>query len=187
VITTAMSSVIGAPQARVWRALTEPDQVVRWDDRVIALLDPDAGYPRAGQSVRWRYRLGAVPVVLRECPLEVVPPSRLRCSVVLGLFRFDETFQLSPEPGDPERTRLMLKVVASNSVPVVGGALDRFAVRRLANDFIDSKLRAIQKWCENPAETAAPPGSASPGRRAAKPRPRGAARPGRGRARHPQP
>ncbi len=70
--------------------------------------------------------------------------------MALGLFRFDETFQLTTEPGDGERTRLTLKLVASNSVPVVGGALDRFAVRRLAVEFIDAKLRAVQKWCENP-------------------------------------
>jgi uncharacterized protein YndB with AHSA1/START domain len=150
VITTAMSTVIGAERARVWRALTEPAEVLRWDERVIALEDPATEYPRVGRSVRWRYRLGSIPVVLHEQPLEVVPDSKLRSTVALGLFRFDETFQLSSEPGDAERTRLMLKLVASNSVPVVGGALDRFAVRRIANDFIDAKLRAVQKWCEAP-------------------------------------
>jgi uncharacterized protein YndB with AHSA1/START domain len=150
VITTAMSTVIGAARGRVWRALTEAGEVVRWDQRVIALEGPAAEYPRVGQSVRWRYRLGSIPVVLHERPLEVVPDSRLRSMVALGLFRFDETFQLTSEPGDGERTRLSLKLVASNSVPVVGGALDRFAVRRLAVEFIDAKLRAVQKWCENP-------------------------------------
>jgi hypothetical protein len=44
----------------------------------------------------------------------------------------------------------MLKLVASNSMPVVGGALDRFAVRRLAAEFIDAKLRGVQRWCEAP-------------------------------------
>ena len=146
----AMSTVIGAERARVWRALTEASEVVRWDERVIALEGPTSGYPRVGQGVRWRYRLGSIPVVLHERPLEVVPDSRLRSMVALGLFRFDETFQLTTEPGDVERTRLTLKLVASNSVPVVGGALDRFAVRRLAVEFIDAKLRAVQKWCENP-------------------------------------
>jgi uncharacterized protein YndB with AHSA1/START domain len=145
-----MSTVIGAARARVWRALTEAAEVVRWDERVIALEEPASEYPRVGRSVRWRYRLGSVPVLLHEQPLEVVPDSKLRSSVSLGLFRFDETFQLSSEPGDGERTRLMLKLVASNSVPVVGGALDRFAVRRLAAEFIDAKLRAVQKWCEAP-------------------------------------
>jgi len=149
-ITTAMSTVIGADRARVWRALTAAAEVVRWDERVMALEGPAGEYPRVGKSVRWRYRLGSIPVVLHEQPLEVIEGSRLRSTVALGLFRFDETFQLTSEPGDGERTRLTLKLVASNSVPVVGGALDRFAVRRMAVDFIDAKLRAVQKWCENP-------------------------------------
>jgi hypothetical protein len=167
VITTAMSTVIGAGRARVWRALTEPAEVVRWDERVVGLVEPAAEYPRVGRRVRWRYKLGAIPVVLSECPLEVVPDSRLRCAVALGLFRFDETFQLAREPGDVERTRLTLKLVASNSIPVVGGALDRFAVRRLANEFIDAKLRAVQKWCEATAPDA-PPGAPDARREAAR-------------------
>jgi hypothetical protein len=168
-----MSTVIGAERARVWRALTQAAEVVRWDDRVVALESPASDYPRVGQSVRWRYRLGTVPVVLDELPLEVVPDSRLRSAMALGLFRFDETFQLAREgEGDGERTRLTLKLVASSSVPVVGGLLDRFAVRRLAVEFIDAKLRAVQKWCENPPEGApAAPKRAAPGKRTAK-RPR---------------
>lgn len=153
-----MSTVIGAARARVWRALTEAAEVVRWDERVIALEEPTSEYPRVGRSVRWRYRLGSVPVLLHEQPLEVVPDSKLRSSVSLGLFRFDETFQLTSEPGDGDRTRLMLKLVAKeNSIAVVGGALDRFAVRRLAAEFIDAKLRAVQKWCEaQPAQRRGP-------------------------------
>ena len=145
-----MSTVIGAERARVWRALTEAAEVVRWDERVLELVEPAGEYPQVGRKVRWRYQLGAIPVVLHECPLEVIPDARLRSSIALGLFRFDETFQLAPEPGADGRTRLSLKVVAGNSIPVVGGVLDRFAVRRLANEFIDAKLRALQKWCETP-------------------------------------
>ncbi len=145
-----MSTVIGAERARVWRALTEAAEVLRWDDHVLELFGPAGDYPQVGHKVRWRYRLGAIPVVLHECPLEVIPDARLRSSVALGLFHFEETFQLAAEPGDDQRTRLSLKLIASNSVPIVGGALDRFAVRRLANEFIDAKLRAVQKWCENP-------------------------------------
>jgi hypothetical protein len=42
-------------------------------------------------------------------------------------------------------------LVAENSIPIVGGLLDRFAVRRLAAQIVDSKLRSLQKWCENQA------------------------------------
>jgi hypothetical protein len=51
----------------------------------------------------------------------------------------------------PDRTRLSLRVVASNSTPVVGGSMDRFEIRRLSTELIDSRLRAVQKWCENHA------------------------------------
>ena len=147
-----MSTVIGADRARVWRALTEAAEVVRWDERVIALEEPAGEYPQVGRKVRWRYRLGAIPVVLHECPLEVIPDARLRS--IRGARALPISTRPSSsrsEPGDGERTRLTLKLVASNSIPVVGGVLDRFAVRRLANEFIDAKLRAVQKWCESPA------------------------------------
>jgi len=151
VITVAMSTSIGATRDRVWRALTHPQELIRWDDRIESLVDPVERYPSVGSAVRWRYRLGSVSVVLRERPREVVPLERLASAVAMGLFRFDETFTLAEESGDPRQTRLTLKLVARNSLPVVGGLLDRFAVRRLASSFVDTRLRAVQKWCENHA------------------------------------
>ncbi len=60
-------------------------------------------------------------------------------------------YTLADELEAPERTRLSLRVVASNSAPVVGGTMDRFAIRRLSAELIDTRLRAVQKWCENHA------------------------------------
>jgi hypothetical protein len=88
-------------------------------------------------------------VVLRDRLVEVVPQERLRSAIALGLFRFDQTYSLAREKGEAGRTRVTLKLVASNSVPVVGGLLDRFAVRRLAAELVDARLRALQKWCED--------------------------------------
>jgi uncharacterized protein YndB with AHSA1/START domain len=149
VITVAMSTAVSADRKRVWRALAVPAELMSWDEQLIALLDPADCYPREGQHVRWRYRLGTIAVVLRNSLLEVVPGERLRSASATSLFRFDETFSLGCEAGEPERTRLQLKLVAANSVPMVGGLLDRFAVRRLATALVDRKLRSIQKWCEN--------------------------------------
>jgi uncharacterized protein YndB with AHSA1/START domain len=143
-----MSTAVGADPERVWRALSVPDEQIRWDDRLEALLDPADGEPHTGQQIRWRCRLGSIAVVLRRSLLEVVPRERLRSMSEMGLLRFDETFTLGCEAGDPHRTRLQLKLIAANSIPMVGGLLDRFAVRRLATEMIDAKLRAIQKWCE---------------------------------------
>jgi uncharacterized protein YndB with AHSA1/START domain len=149
VITITMSTRVSADRDRVWRALTVPEEILRWDEQLVALLDSADGYPLAGQQVRWRYRLGTIAVMLRNSLLEVVPKERLRSATAMGLFRFDETFTLGHEIADPERTRLQLKLIAANSVPVVGGLLDRFAVRRLGLDLVHRKLRSIQRWCEN--------------------------------------
>lgn len=144
-----MSTAVGSDPGRVWRALSAPEELIRWDEQLEALLDPTEDYPQTGQQIRWRCRLGNISVVQHMSLLEVVPRERLRSTTRLGLFRFEETFTLDSEAGDPHRTRLQLKWIAENSIPVVGGLLDRFAVRRLATSLIDSKLRAIQKWCES--------------------------------------
>jgi uncharacterized protein YndB with AHSA1/START domain len=144
-----MSTVIGSARSRVWRALTAPGEMIRWDERAVALLDPADDYPAVGRAVRWRYRVGTVPVVLHDRPLEVVAGQRLRSRIDLGLFHFDGTYALADEPGSPDRTRVTLKLVAENSVPVVGGLLDRFGVRRIGAQLADSRLRQLQKWCEN--------------------------------------
>lgn len=168
-----MSTGIAAPRGRVWRAITVPDEVLGWDDRARDLLDRVDGYPTAGQHVRWRYRLGPVTILLHDRPQEVVPETRLRSAMALGLFRFEESWSLVAEAGDGTRTRLGLKIVASNSIPVLGGRLDRFAVRGMAAELVDRKLRAIREWCE------AQPASRAACEVGARPRRRGAAAPAR--------
>ena len=147
-ITTSLSAVIGAKRERVWRALTVPDEVLRWDNRVITLLDPAADYPRAGQRVRWTYRIGKISLTLRDAPVEVVPPERLRSALALGPIRFEAAYTLADEVGETNRTRFAVKLITSNSVPVLGAEVDRFEVRRVAAEFVDARVRAIQSWCE---------------------------------------
>ena len=148
-ITTALSAVIGAARAKVWHAIIDPKQVIRWDEPRLALLEPVTSYPRVGQHVRWRYHLGAIPVVYHERTVEVVPEQRLRSTIAMGLFRFQQTWSLVDESGDPQRTRLGLRLTAANVIPVVSGLLDRFAVRHLSAEYVDTKLHALQEWCES--------------------------------------
>jgi Polyketide cyclase / dehydrase and lipid transport len=143
-----MSAVVRTPRERVWRALTAPEEVTRWDERLVALAAPAPGYPTEGQPAHWRVRLGRIPLELRARPLEVVPGQRLRSAVALGPFRYEETYVLAAEPGEADATRLTLRIVSSSAVPVVGGVLDRFAVRSLASRRIDVALRALREWCE---------------------------------------
>lgn len=148
-ITTLMTTVISASPQRIWRALTDAHELIRLDHHLIELLDPFDDYPQPGQHVRWRYRLGSIPIVFHDSPIEVDPPTHLRSAIALGLFHLDASYSLVSDTAERDRTRVTLKLVASNSVPVVGGLLDRFGVRRLASEHADSRLRSLQKWCEN--------------------------------------
>ncbi len=153
-ITIAMSATVSADPKRVWRALTSPAECVSWDDQCLGHVDTNVCYPDVGHPTRWRYKLGNVPLVMHERPVDVTPPRRLQSNVALGSLRFDQTYSLALEhdplvDGDPPKTRLGMKIVASNAVAVLGAVVDRFEVRRMAVDRVDSNLRAITKWCEN--------------------------------------
>jgi hypothetical protein len=145
-ITVAMSKVIRSPRARVWRALVSPDELIRWDDRRISLEAPVARYPAPGHPARWRCWLGSLSVVRCEDPLEVIPAERLRSAVRIASFEFEETYTLSDTVSDA--TRLSLRVIAKNTLPLFGGELDRFDVRRLSTERVDQTLGLLQRWCE---------------------------------------
>ncbi len=151
VITSTMSTLITAERDRIWRALTTPNELIRWDDQLVELLDPVPDFPKLGQQVRWRYRIGSVPIIVHQTVQEVLPGERLQSAISRGVFCFDETYTLADEVAQPDRTWLSLKIVATNSTPIVGGSIDRFEIRRLSAELIDSRLRAVQKWCENNA------------------------------------
>ena len=146
-ITIAMSAVIDADPERVWRALTVPTELAAWDESLLGPVEAFPEYPAAGCSVRWRCRLGGVQTVLYDRPLDVEPPGRLRSAISIGSMRYEQTFTLTPEPGAALRTRLGMKVVAANSIAVVGAVVDRFAVRKLTSERIDATLQSLQKWC----------------------------------------
>jgi uncharacterized protein YndB with AHSA1/START domain len=153
-ITIVMSSVIAADAQRVWRALTDPSECIGWDENRLSKIDPSDGYPKAGETVRWRYRLGSVPIVMRDQPIEVIPGRKLHSEVALGSLRFKQTFTLALEQdpanqGGGTKTLLGMRVVAANSAPVLGAVVDRFEVRRITIDRVDRTLRAITKWCES--------------------------------------
>jgi uncharacterized protein YndB with AHSA1/START domain len=153
-ITIAMSATIAADPRRVWRALTSPEECVTWDDRCLGFVRTDVCYPEIGELTRWRYKLGNVPVVMQERPVEVAPPRKLQSNIHLGSLRFEQTYTLALEhnpsdAADAPKTRLGMRIVASNAVPVLGAVVDRFEVRRLTIDRVDSNLRAVTKWCEN--------------------------------------
>lgn len=138
---------IAAGVERVWRALTAPAEVVQWDSGVIEPIDAPPDYPQPGQHVRWRYRLGPLPLTLHDRPTEVLRVSVLRSSIELGPFSFDETYELhSPESST---TLLSARLVLSSSLPVLGSLLERVVGAPLARATVRSSLEAIRLHCES--------------------------------------
>jgi hypothetical protein len=148
VITIAMSTVIGAPRERVWDALTNPAEMTRWDPRLLSCAGSPSGPLGDGDVMHCRYRVGNVPVQQKLEVLCAVPGARFEATVTLGLFRFRETCLLTDE--SRTQTRLSLRLAAPNAMPVVGGVIDRFDVRKMASERIDERLRVLREWCEQP-------------------------------------
>jgi hypothetical protein len=152
-----MSAALTASRARVWSALAEAAEAVHWRPGLVALLPGSEHYPRAGVPVRWSCRVRELPLLLHETPLEVVAGERLQARVRLGLFHYETSFTLSPLVGESPRTRVGLQIQVPNELPVVGGTLDRFAVRRLATELAATELMALRDWCEAARPSERPP------------------------------
>ncbi len=153
-ITIVMSATIAARPERVWRALVSPAEFLVWDERLLEAIDPLDDYPHCGQDIRWRCRVGSVQLIMHDRPQSIVPYHKLRSEIAMGSLHFDQTYTLAREddlegPDAQPKTRLGLKLIASNSAPVVGAVMDRFEIRRMSVARIDSTLRFITKWCEN--------------------------------------
>jgi Polyketide cyclase / dehydrase and lipid transport len=137
---------IAADRERVWRALSVPAEVVCWDTGVVEPLDAPPDYPRAGQHVRWRYRLGPLPLVLHDRPTRVEPASVLRSSIRLGLFDFDETYTLRDKGSS--LTELIAELSVTSTLPVLGSLLERIVGQPLARSTVRRSLAAIKGHCE---------------------------------------
>jgi len=86
--------VVAAPVARVWRALTDPSEVQRWDGvRAVAI---PAGYPAPGQHARWSTVAGPFRLTLHDRVRVVVPPARLASTIDVGFVHVEEEYRLSP-------------------------------------------------------------------------------------------
>ncbi|MCP4005821.1 MAG: hypothetical protein GY725_16645 [bacterium] len=142
----AESVQIDVEPARVWRALTVPDEVVCWDTGIIEPIDAPLDYPCAGQHVRWRYRFGPLPLILHDRPSRVEALSILRSSIRLGPFDFDETYTLVSDSSSS--TRLTAAMSVSSTIPVIGGLLERVVGGPLASSTVRTSLAAIKVHCE---------------------------------------
>lgn len=145
-----MGGDVDATGATVWRALTRREEVVRWRPGIVGIASPEASFPTEGRRFRWRARLREIPIDLVETPGEITPVRRLESEVRLGLFHFRQVFTLLPGPSG---TRVTLQIEAQNRMPLVGGSLDRFDVRRFLVELGGTYLQALRDWCEREAAT----------------------------------
>ena len=160
-ITVALSATIGAPQERVWGALVDPNERGLWDERIlgtVALSPPTKrvaarsrkpGKKPSLRITRWRFKLGQVPLVLQEEVIRAYGHDRLMSRMTIGSLRFEQTLTFHGENDETSpRTRVGMKIVATNSIAVIGEVIPRREVQRLVIEYVDATLRQVQKHCE---------------------------------------
>ena len=139
-----ITTEIKAPVARVWRALCDPAEVVQWDTGVEGALDAPAGYPKAGQHVRWRYSNGPFRT-LHDRPQEIVPERMLRSLITIGPLRFDETYTLEPNNGGCSLSTLMY---VRAPLPPLGWLIERLYAGPESRRAVEASMAALKRYCE---------------------------------------
>ncbi len=143
---------INAAPARVWRALCDPAEVVRWDGNVVEALDAPGDYLRPGQHVRWRCRSGPFRV-LHDRPQEVEAERMLRSLLALGPFRFDETYDIEAVEG---RCRLTAALIVRAPLPLLGPVVESLYLGPTTRRSVAAALEAIKRLCESEPQEPAP-------------------------------
>ncbi len=158
-ITVALSTTIGAPTRLVWRALTDSAERVVWDERIlgeVTLSEVARSRTTASDSdsdalhhMHWRFRLGGIPLVMQDRLVSALRFERLVSHISIGSMQFDQTLTLFSEDDEMgPHTRLAMKLVARNSIAVIGEIIPRLDVQKIAIEYIDTTLGQIQKHCE---------------------------------------
>jgi hypothetical protein len=88
-----------------------------------------------------------VPMVLQDDVLRSEPFDRHESRM-----HFDQTLTLFAENDENDetgpRTRLGMKLVAHNSIAVIGEIIPRLDVQKIIMEYVDTTLRQAQKYCE---------------------------------------
>ncbi|MBK7949507.1 MAG: SRPBCC family protein [Deltaproteobacteria bacterium] len=166
-ITVALTATIDATGECVWRALLDPALRPRWDDRILGEIRLPRGSDRVLHGVRraratghvdsirracWRFRLAGIPLVMVEEFHRIEGHDRLLGRISIGSMHFDQTITLHAESDSSgPRTRLGMKLVASNSIAVIGELVPRLEVQRIVIEYADTTLRQVRKFCEGPS------------------------------------
>ncbi len=77
------------------------------------------------------------------------PGARLVSKIAIGSMQFEQTLTLHAENDESgNHTRVGMKLVAQNSIAVIGEVVPRVDVQKLIIEYIDTTLRQVQKYCE---------------------------------------
>jgi len=88
-------------------------------------------------------------MVMRDDVLSSDPHKRRVSRISIGSMQFDQTLTLYSEDDETgPHTRLGIKLVARNSIAVIGQVIPRLDVQRIVIEYVDTTLRQIQKYCE---------------------------------------
>ncbi len=173
-ITVALTATIDATGERVWRSIVDPSERPFWDDRILGeikvpLTDrptrraPHRRTRRANtpnstapiRCTRWRFRFSGIPLVLVDETHRMEGHERLFGRISIGSMHFEQTITIVEERDESgPRTRLGMKLVASNTIAVIGELVPRLEVQRFVIEYVDTTLRLIRKHCEADARSA---------------------------------
>jgi len=138
-----VTTEIAAAPARVWRALCDPVEVVRWDSGVTEAIDAPPDYPQPGQHVRWRYAGGRI---LHDRPQQVVPERTLRSLIAVGPVHADETYTLEATPDG--RTHLTTSLRIGVAWPILGVLAARIYFGPATRRSVAASMAALKRHCE---------------------------------------
>lgn len=161
----ALTATIDATGERVWRSIVDPSERPFWDDRILGEIKRPLGSPIGDRPTRrspdpirctrWRFRFSGIPLVLVDETHRMEGHERLFGRISIGSMHFDQTITVAEERDESgPRTRLGMKLVASNSIAVIGELVPRLEVQRFVIEYVDTTLRLIRKHCEADARSA---------------------------------
>ena len=152
-LTLAFTAKIAASPRQVWHELVSPASAARWLPNHEGWTEAPSQRLSAQSALRFRSRLRGIPVP-GELLLLASTPGRVHARVRIGLLSFDARFSVAAESHAAGSTRVGLLLTLANKIAVVGGSIDRFAVRRLASELAEQTLAALTACAEGRARAA---------------------------------
>lgn len=133
-----VTTQVAAPPERVWRALTIPAEVERWDG--VSPYDVPEGYPAVGQHARWLSTSGPLRLVLHDRILVVDPTTRFASSIDVGFVHVEEEYRLD---ASGQGTELVSDNEVRSRIPGLGWLAERLTKANVA-----MSMDRLKAFCE---------------------------------------